>query len=177
VCREAGGTQDKSRSLGPATHPLSPFSTKEVKLQSSWDVPSVNSEVLHSAWIELDENEMKRLFQAFNFMVVVASIGQCSSENAEGCDTAHCCDGCLVTTSHSRTVLSSEPVTMRVPSGKNETELTESVCPRKGSPTGCPVAASHSRTVLSLEPATMRVPSGENETELTERVCPRKGSP
>jgi hypothetical protein len=52
---EAGGTQNKSRSLGPATHPLSPFRTKGVELQSSWDAPSVNSEVLHNAWLELDE--------------------------------------------------------------------------------------------------------------------------
>jgi hypothetical protein len=62
-------------------------------------------------------------------------------------------------------------VTMRVLSGENETELTQLVCPRKGSPTGCPVAASHSRTVQSFEPVTMRVPSGEKETEVTAEVC------
>jgi len=60
---------------------------------------------------------------------------------------------------------------MQVPSGENETDITESVCPRKGSPTGSPVPASHNRIVVSEELVTMRVPSGENEADLTELVC------
>ena len=51
--------------------------------------------------------------------------------------------------SHSRSVLSSEPETMRRPSGEKATLQTPSSCPRRGSPIGWPVAASHSRSVLS----------------------------
>ena len=53
-----------------------------------------------------------------------------------------------VAASHSRAVLSSEPVRTRVPSGENATAQTESVCPARVA-TALPVAASHSRAVLS----------------------------
>ncbi|KAG2066304.1 hypothetical protein BDR04DRAFT_1160369 [Suillus decipiens] len=138
--REAGGTQNNSRHFGPTTHPLSTSRTKGVEMQWSSNASSVDPEMLHSAWMELDEKEMKSLFQMFNAMVVVASIMRCSAENA----------------------------TMQAPSGENETELTEPVYPRKGPPIDCLVAATHSRTVSSSEPVTMRVPSGKNEAELIE---------
>ncbi len=72
--------------------------------------------------------------------------------------------GWPVAASHNRSVLSSEPETMRWPSGENATLVTEPSWPRSGSPTGWPVAASHNRSVLSPEPETMRWPSGENAT-------------
>ena len=65
--------------------------------------------------------------------------------------------------SHTRTNLSLEPETTRLPSGENATDQTESVWP---SSTFCtsPVDESHTRTDLSDEPETMRLPSGENAT-------------
>ena len=75
--------------------------------------------------------------------------------------------GWPVAASHTRTVLSQLPETMRVPSGLNATLHTASVWPVSGWPTGWPVAASHSRTVLSALPETMRVPSGLNATLIT----------
>ena len=57
--------------------------------------------------------------------------------------------GWPVSASHSRTVLSALPETIRCPSGLNATLHTASVWPVSGWPTGWPVAASHSRTVLS----------------------------
>ena len=68
--------------------------------------------------------------------------------------------GWPVSASHSRTVLSPLPETIRLPSGLNATLNTESVWPVSGSPIGWPVSASHSRTVLSTLPETMRVPVG-----------------
>ena len=60
-----------------------------------------------------------------------------------------------------------EPDTMRVPSGENLTDQTESVCPLRGFITSSPVLASHIRIVVSSEPDTIRVPSGENPTDQT----------
>ncbi len=56
--------------------------------------------------------------------------------------------GWPVSASHSRTVLSSLPETMRLPSGLNATLVTASVWPVSGWPIGWPVSASHTRTVL-----------------------------
>ena len=72
--------------------------------------------------------------------------------------------GWPVLLSHSRTVLSSLPETMRLPSGLNATLVTPCVWPISGAPMGWPVSASHSRTVLSSLPETMRLPSGLNAT-------------
>ena len=61
--------------------------------------------------------------------------------------------------SHTRAVLSSDAVTMRVPSGLNAARRPEPSCPR--STTIClPVAASHTRAVLSDDAVTMRVRRG-----------------
>ena len=54
-----------------------------------------------------------------------------------------------VSASHTRIVLSSEPETMRRPSGENATDLTQSLWPFKGPTTSSPVSASHTRIVLS----------------------------
>jgi hypothetical protein len=69
----------------------------------------------------------------------------------------------LVAAYHSRTVLSAEALARDLPSGLQDTDRTEPVCPR--STARCwPVAAYHSRTVLS--PALARVlPSGLQDTE------------
>ena len=83
--------------------------------------------------------------------------------------------GWPVSASHSRTVLSSLPETMRVPSGLNATLATAPVWPVSGAPIGWPVSASHSRTVLSALPETMRVPSGLNATLHTAPVWPVSG--
>ena len=53
----------------------------------------------------------------------------------------HCPD----TASHTRTVLSSDPDTMRAPSGENDTDFTASVCPSSGPSTHSPDTASHTR--------------------------------
>ena len=68
--------------------------------------------------------------------------------------------GWPVSASHTRTVLSPLPETMRVPSGLNATAITASVWPVSGGPIGWPVAASHTRTVLSLLPETMPLAVG-----------------
>ena len=79
---------------------------------------------------------------------------------------------CPDTASHTRTLSSSDPDTMRDPSGENDTEVTPEVWPSSGPNTHSPDDASHTRTLLSLDPDTMRDPSGENDTENTEEVCP-----
>ena len=76
-----------------------------------------------------------------------------------------------VAVSHSRAVLSSEPVRTRAPSGEKATAQTVPVCPSSMATT-LPVAASHSRPVLSSEPVNTRAPSGEKTTALTGPVCP-----
>ena len=76
-----------------------------------------------------------------------------------------------VAASHSRAVLSSEPVRTRAPSGEKATAATGPVCPSSVA-TGLPVAASHSRAVLSPEPVRTRAPSGEKATPQTRPVCP-----
>ncbi len=72
-----------------------------------------------------------------------------------------------VAVSHNRTVLSTLPEAMRVPSGLNATLSHRVVVAAIGSPIGCPVAASHNRTVLSAPPEAIRVPSGLNATLVT----------
>jgi hypothetical protein len=64
---------------------------------------------------------------------------------------------------HSRTVLSPDAVTMRLPAPS---------WPLSGSPMGWPVSASHSRTVLSPDAVTMRLPSGLNAALKTQPVWP-----
>ena len=67
--------------------------------------------------------------------------------------------------SHTRTELSSEPETIRVPSLEKATDLTESVWPFN-TLSMLPVDVSHTRTELSDEPETIRVPSLEKATAL-----------
>ena len=78
--------------------------------------------------------------------------------------------GLPVAASQMSRVLSSEPETIRRPSGLKATENTEFVCPWRGGPMGLPVAASQMRRVSSMEPETMRRPSGLKATETTELV-------
>ena len=65
-------------------------------------------------------------------------------------------------------VLSSDPETIRLPSGLNTTELTQPVCPLMGLPMGLPLFAFQRIRVLSPDPETIRLPSGLNATEVTE---------
>src|SRR6266436_241872 len=53
------------------------------------------------------------------------------------------------------------------PSGKNATDLTESVCPVKGPAAVSPVMAFHTRIVPSSEPETMCWPSREIAMDAT----------
>ncbi len=69
--------------------------------------------------------------------------------------------GLPVAASQTRAVLSSDAVTMRVPSGLNCALLTPRSCPESVA-RGLPVAASQTRAVLSYDAVTMRVPSGLN---------------
>src|SRR5262245_61872136 len=64
-----------------------------------------------------------------------------------------------VLASHTRAVLSVDPVTMRVPSGVTATFQTPLVWRSTGA-SSANVVASHTRAVPSREPVTMRVPSG-----------------
>src|SRR6266852_2333919 len=91
-------------------------------------------------------------------------------------------------TSHTRTDMSSEPDTIRVPSLENATELTPPFIENTRYPSlenatevtqliwsfssisSTPVDTSHTRTELSSEQDTIRVPSLENATELTQSV-------
>ena len=85
---------------------------------------------------------------------------------------------CLpLSASHSRAVLSSDAVTMRLPSGLNAALITASVWPVSGSPICLPLSASHSRAVLSKDAVTMRLPSGLNAALRTPAVWPVSGSP
>ena len=71
--------------------------------------------------------------------------------------------------SHTRRVLSQDPLTQR-PSSSTATQLTESLCPsrvRRHSP----VLQSHTRRVWSKEPLTQR-PSGSTATLVTDLLCP-----
>src|SRR2546421_2109775 len=65
-------------------------------------------------------------------------------------------------TFHNRAVLSTDAVTMRLPSGLNAALKTVSSWPLRGSLIGLPVSASHSSAVLSVDAVTMRLPSGLN---------------
>src|SRR6266446_1385701 len=77
--------------------------------------------------------------------------------------------------SHSRAVLSTDAVTMRLPSGLNAALATKFAWPVRGSPIGLPVSASHSRAVLSTDAVTLRLPPGLNPA-LATAACPL-GSP
>src|SRR5438034_1290675 len=80
-------------------------------------------------------------------------------------------------TSHSRAVLSSDAVTMRLPSGLNAALPTPRVWPLSGSPIGLPVSASHSRAVQSPDAVIMRLPSGLNAALNTQSEWPSSGLP
>ena len=80
-----------------------------------------------------------------------------------------------VSASHTLTVLSPLPETMRVPSGLNATLLTRSGVAVEGCADRWPVSASHTLTVLSSLPETMRLPSGLNATLVTASVWPVSG--
>ena len=68
-------------------------------------------------------------------------------------------------------VLSQLPVTTRDPSGLNDAESTQPVCPLSVR-TSAPLVASQTFAVLSPLAVTIRVPSGLNDAELTRSVCP-----
>ena len=76
---------------------------------------------------------------------------------------------------HTRIVLSREPETIRLPSGENATEKTQSVWPLNGPEMISPLSTLHTRIVQSSEPETLRLPSGENATDDTEAVWPLNG--
>ena len=80
--------------------------------------------------------------------------------------------GRRVTGSHSRSVLSQAPDTMRRPSGETATHLTESVWPDRGGPRGRPLGMSHRRRLMSLLAVTSRRPSGRNARPVTESPWP-----
>jgi len=131
-------------------------------------VSSSSSAGFCSACSKLDAKQMVGLFRiSVNIMLsrLQDVVGHVSEENAEEWMSLCSWNCCSVAVFHSRTVESSEPDMMRVPSGENETDKTDLVCPRKGSPNGSPVAASHTRTVKSTEPDTTRMPQAR--TRLT----------
>src|SRR5438552_3396058 len=92
---------------------------------------------------------------------------------------SRCCtaNGSAVSASHTFTVWSWLPETMRLLSGEN----AASVCPWRVS-VSCPVCASHTFTSPGLFsqcsplPDTIRLPSGENATLRTRLVCPLRVS-
>src|SRR5215510_12527671 len=71
-----------------------------------------------------------------------------------------------------RAVLSSDPVTMRDPSGLKAAEVTSTSWPRKTA-ISLALAASQMRAVFSLDAVTMRDPSGLKAAEDTPLVCCR----
>lgn len=70
-----------------------------------------------------------------------------------------------------RAVLSSDAVTICVPSGLNAAERTLLECPRRVASTS-PVVASQMRAVLSKDAVTIHVLSGLNAAEVTRLECP-----
>ncbi len=85
-------------------------------------------------------------------------------EHARTCNhtQAHTCSSA----SHLRTVLSSLPLTIHLPSREHATLLTQPVWP-SSTLTCCPVATSHTTTVVSLPPLTMNLSSGDSDTPNT----------
>ena len=73
--------------------------------------------------------------------------------------------GVPVNASQSRTIRSSHPVMMVLPSGLNVATLTRSSC-WSGCPTGFPVTKFHSRAVLSSLPVRRVDPSGLTATPM-----------
>src|SRR5438067_1746085 len=86
-------------------------------------------------------------------------------------------EGVLVplSVSHTFTVWSKLPLTMRLPSALMATLRTGPVCPLREN-TSVRLSASHTFTVLSSPALTMRLPSGLMATLLTEPVCPLRES-
>jgi hypothetical protein len=72
-----------------------------------------------------------------------------------------------VLASHSRTVPTSDPDTIRVPSGENATDVIDKER-RVNTEAQMPVLQSQSRTVPSSDPDTISVPPGENATDVTQ---------
>jgi len=68
--------------------------------------------------------------------------------------------------SHTRTVLTSDPEAIFVPSGLKLTDVTLSLWPSIVDNRD-PVVASHTRTVLSYDPEAIFVPSGLKLTDVT----------
>ena len=81
------------------------------------------------------------------------------------------CSDFPVCVSHSRTVLSSPPLTNRDPSGLNATLVISPICP--SNVRRCfPVCTSQSRTVWSSLALTIVFPSGLNVTSVVLSLCP-----
>src|SRR6516162_1514817 len=76
--------------------------------------------------------------------------------------------------SHTRAVLSSDPVTTRLPSGLNATLVTGLRWPSSTVAAGVAPDRSHTRAVVSADPVTTRLPSGLNATLLTLPRCPSR---
>jgi hypothetical protein len=77
--------------------------------------------------------------------------------------------------SHTRAVLSWDPVTTRFPSGLNATLLISSRWPSSGVAAGVAPDKSHTRAVWSEDPATTRIPSGLNATLQIPALWPLSG--
>ena len=78
----------------------------------------------------------------------------------------------IVSNDHILIVPSKDPVAKCLPSGKKQTDSTESVWPLNGGKKVRPVIASHTCAVLSQDPERIRFPSGEKHTDLTHLSCP-----
>ena len=89
-----------------------------------------------------------------------------------GCDGRKYRHSPLAATSHSRILSFHDPIARIVPSGENDTERTQDVCPSRA--TAFPVATSHSRILSFPDLEASIVPSGENDTERTQDVCPSR---
>ena len=85
--------------------------------------------------------------------------------------------GWPVSASHSRTVLSPLPETIRCAVGAERHAVHRVGVAGQRLADGWPVSASHTRTVLSALPEAIRVPSGLNATLVTASVWPVSGWP
>ena len=70
-------------------------------------------------------------------------------------------------TSHSLAVSSSDAVTILLPSGLKQADLTDSVCPFNVR-SHAPLAICHSLAVLSADAVTIVLPSGLKQAEVTQ---------
>src|SRR5260370_15891870 len=74
-------------------------------------------------------------------------------------------------TSHTRTVLSSDPDASRLPSGDHDTLQTPPACPSSRA-VSRPPATSHKRTASSSDPDASPLPPSAHDTLLTLSACP-----